>query len=264
MPHDCKDIKEQTSPTESSKNYPRICAHRGFSAVAPENTMPAFGAAVALGADEIEFDLWSTSDGVLVSCHDSKLDRVSNGSGKIYEHTYEELLQLDFGGKFGESFKDLRIVRFEEILQKFAGQVIMNIHVKPIDLQEPYPEDYMKKIVGLIRKYDCTNHAYFMLEPDEHLAQFKKYAPEIPICVGHLDARPWELVDRAIALGAEKVQLFKPYFNQEMIDKAHAHGIRCNVFWSDDPEEAKQFLAMGIDCILTNDYQRISSALHLK
>ena len=249
---------------EPYRPYPRLCAHRGFSKVAPENTMPAFGAAVALGASEIEFDLWPTKDGEIVSCHDRKLDRVSNGSGKIDEHTYEELLQLDFGGKFGESFKDLRIVRFEEILQKFAGQVIMNIHVKPLDLKEPYPEDYMKKIVGLIRKYDCTNHAYFMLEPDEHLAQFKKYAPEIPICVGHLDARPWELVDRAIALGAEKVQLFKPYFNQEMIDKAHAHGIRCNVFWSDDPEEAKQFLAMGIDCILTNDYQRISSALHLK
>ena len=70
--------------------------------------------------------------------------------------------------------------------------------------------------------------------------------------------KKWEIVDRAIRLGCQKVQLFKPYFNQEMIDKAHAHGIRCNVFWSDDPEEAKRFLDMGIDTILTNDYNLIS------
>ena len=49
-------------------SYPRLCAHRGFNTVAPENSMPAFGAAVALGAEEIEFDIWSTKDGVLVSC----------------------------------------------------------------------------------------------------------------------------------------------------------------------------------------------------
>lgn len=122
--------------------YPRLCAHRGFNTVAPENSLPAYGAAVALGAEEIEFDLWSTKDGVIVSCHDSTLDRVSDGTGVISDHTYEELLQLDFG--------------------------------------------------------------------------------------------------------ADKVQLCKPEFDQAMIDKAHAHGIRCNVFWADDPEEAKRYFKMGI------------------
>jgi len=46
-----------------------------------------------------------------------------------------------------------------------------------------------------------------------------------------------------------------------MIDKAHAHGIICNVFWSDDPDEARQFLDMGIDTILSNDYLAISNAV---
>ena len=71
----------------------------------------------------------------------------------------------------------------------------------------------------------------------------------------------WKIVDRAIELGINKVQLFKPYFNKEMIDKAHANGIRCNVFWSDDAEETKDFLEMGIDTILTNDYNRISQVV---
>ena len=91
--------------------------------------MPAFGAAIALGTDEIEFDLWPTKDGEIVSCHDDTLDRVSNGHGKIYEHTYDELKKLDFGSKFSEKFKGLKIVLFEDILKKFAGHGIMNIHV---------------------------------------------------------------------------------------------------------------------------------------
>jgi len=81
------------------------------------------------------------------------------------------------------------------------------------------------------------------------------------VCVGHLSKRPWEIVDRAIEFGCEKVQLFKPYFNQEMIDKAHKHGIKCNVFWSDDEDETKKFLEMGIDTILTNDYNLISQVV---
>ena len=122
-------------------------------------------------------------------------------------------------------------------------------------------EDAMKKIVGLIRKYDCAAHCYFMISPDSVIRQFKEYAPDIPICVGHDAKRPWEIVDRAIALGAQKVQLFKPWFNREMIEKAHAHGIICNVFWSDDPAEAREFLNMGIDTILTNDYLLVSQIL---
>ena len=90
------------------------------------------------------------------------------------------------------------------------------------------------------------------------IKQFKAYAPDIPLCVGHLADRPWDIVDRAIEFGCEKVQLFKPYFNQEMIDKAHANGIICNVFWSDDEKETEEFLAMNIDTILTNDYNLIS------
>ncbi len=238
--------------------YPRLCAHRGFNTVAPENSMPAFGSAVALGAKEIEFDVWSTTDGVLVSCHDDTLDRVSDGSGKIYEKTYEELLKYDFGIKYGEKFKGLKICTFEEILQKFACRVIMNIHVKIWDDNDR--DDMMDEIIRLIRKYDCQKHCYFMSSNDEKLKKAKQIEPKIAICVG-AGQKPWEIVDRAISIGAQKVQLFKPYFNQEMIRKAHQHGIICNVFWSDDVQEAKRFLEMGIDVILTNDYLNIYNAV---
>jgi glycerophosphoryl diester phosphodiesterase len=246
-------------PFDAVMKYPRICAHRGFNAVAPENSMPALGAAVALGAEEIEFDLWATKDRVLVSCHDATLDRVSNGSGKIYEHTYEELLKLDFGVKFGEKFTGLKISTFEEILRKFAGRVIMNIHVKIWDSN--FADHMMEEIVALIRKYDCEKHVYFMTTNDAMIKKVMEYAPDISVCVGwDGNKEPMSIVDRAIALRAKKVQLFKPYFNQETINKAHEHAIACNVFWSDDPEEAISYRNMGIDCILTNDYLKIKNA----
>ena len=245
---------------DSDMKYPRVCAHRGFNTIAPENSMPAFGAAVAMGAEEIEFDIWSTKDGVLVSCHDDTLDRVSDGHGKIYEHTYEELLTLDFGFKHGEKFKGIKISTFEEILQKFAGRVIMNIHVKIWDANFENP--MIEEIVALIRRYDAEKHIYFMTTNDEIIKKVMAYAPDLKCCVGwDGNQDPMSIVDRAIRLGAYKVQLFKPYFNQESINKAHAQGILCNVFWSDDPEEAVQFKQMGIDTILTNDYNLIAQAV---
>ena len=247
-------------PFDEYMTYPRICAHRGFSTVAPENTLPAFGAAVGLGAPEIEFDLWETTDGVIVSCHDDRLERISDGEGKVYEHTYEELLQYDFGVKFGDEFKGLRIATFEEILKRFGGRTIMNIHVKTISDDDHFPTEMIHKMVALIDKYDCRKHIYFMCTSDSFLEQTKALYPDICLCAG-INDKPWDVVDRAIRIGCEKIQLFKPYFNQEMIDKAHAHGIICNVFWSDDPDEARQFLDMGIDTILSNDYLAISNAV---
>lgn len=247
---------------EKRLGYPRVCAHRGFSTIAPENSMPSFGAAVAMGAEEIEFDVWPTADGEIVSIHDRGLERVSNGTGLVTDYTIDELEKFDFGIGFDGKFKGLRIVKFEEILRKFAGRVIMNIHVKPLTYEDiPYPTETIRKIVHLLKKYDADKYAYFMLETDTQICQFKKYAPEISVCVGHLSTRPWEIVDRAIELNCEKVQLYKPYLNKEMIDKAHEHGIKCNVFWSDDPQEVHKFLDMGVDTILTNDYNLISSCV---
>lgn len=239
--------------------YPRVCAHRGFSKVAPENSMPAFGAAVAMGAEEIEFDLWYTKDGEIVSIHDANLDRVSDGSGFIYEHTYEELKTFDFGKKFGEAFAGLRIITFEDILRKFACHVVMNVHIKTLDDDVDYNEDYFRKIVALIDKYDCRPYIYFMTGNDSLLRMAKRIAPDICRCCGEHERvirREEEpgIVNRAIAHGCEKVQLFKPFFTKEDIDKAHEHGIICNVFYSDDPEEAKEFLDMGVDTILSNNY----------
>lgn len=72
---------------------------------------------------------------------------------------------------------------------------------------------------------------------------------------------PWGIVDNAIALGCEKVQLFGDRWDESMVKKAKEHGIICNAFYSDDVEKAKKYLALGVDTILTNDYQIIDNGV---
>ena len=243
----------------------RLCAHRGFSTVAPENSLAAFGAAVALGASEIEFDLLWTKDGEIVSIHDATLERVSDGEGRVFDHTFEELLKYDFGVKKSAHFKGMRILKFADILEKLSCHVIMNIHLK--DLGRAWDEALARKVIDLIDAYDARRHVYFMTSNGAVQDQFARLAPDIPRCMGNgsLDnkSRP-DIVDRALKHGCRMAQLFKPYFDRALVERAHAAGLRVNVFFADDPEEAKRFLEMGVDTVLTNDYQPISAATGLK
>ena len=239
--------------------YPRVCAHRGFNTIAPENSMPAYGAAVALGAEEIEFDLWMSKDGELVSIHDPSIDRTADGVGVIGDYTLEELKKFDFGVKKGEHFKGLEIITFEDILKKFACQTIMNIHVK--ECEDGRKRQRAEKIAKLLHQYDCEQHCYIMSSDYELHQIFSEIAPEIRRCMGHRADNKWGIVDDAIKYNCQKAQLFKPYFNQEMVDKAHENGIICNVFYSDEEKETLRYLGMGIDVILSNDYLQTANVV---
>ena len=71
----------------------KVMAHRGYSGVYPENTMLSFREAVKVGCDAIEMDVHETRDGRLVVIHDERLDRTTDGTGRICEHTFDELRQ---------------------------------------------------------------------------------------------------------------------------------------------------------------------------
>jgi glycerophosphoryl diester phosphodiesterase len=229
--------------------------------------MPAFGAAVALGAEEIEFDLWASSDGVIVSIHDPWLSRVSTGYDAVWKHTYEELLSYDFGIKYGEEFKGLKIPTFEDILKKFACHTVMNIHIKSMDDVNPIPEENIKEMIRLIDKYDCRKYSYFMSGNPAILEQLQRLAPDIARCAGATNDPFEDLVEKALKYDCKKIQLFQPHFAKnepdyvkKAIDKAHENGIVVNVFYADTYEDAKHYLDLGADVILTNDYQRVACA----
>lgn len=142
-------------------------AHRGFNTVAPENSLPAFASAVALGANEIELDLWPTKDGRIIVCHDSTVDRTSNGTGQIVNLTFEEIKQLDAGSYFADGFRGLRFSAFEDILNEFGRKVIMNIHIKSLN-DNPYQHPEMKERGKELMRYYGEN---IIANLDEHEPQ---------------------------------------------------------------------------------------------
>jgi len=247
---------------EENVKYPRVCAHRGVLAFMPENTLPSLAAAAAMGADEIEFDLRCTKDGVIVCIHDDTIDRVSDGTGYIWDMTYEEVLQYDFGGKRGNQYKGLKIPTFEQILQFFAGRVIMNIELKAMRPEDPYPEEIIKKIVAMIEQYECTESVYFMSLDFRAFPVLQKVAPHIARVPGSGYNPGLDLVQAALDFGSKKIQFGFDYVGSEealkaLCERAHAHGLRCNIVLADEPELARRYIALGVDTVFSNNYQYV-------
>lgn len=245
-------------PGEKRLGYPRLCAHRGFNTIAPENSLPAFGAAVALGADEIELDIWPTRDGELIVSHDGTVDRLTGVHGAIMEMTWEELERLDAGERYSSAFRGLRYVLFGEVLRKFSRQTILNLHVKTPRGGGDYDPVTFRKILDMLETYDMLEHVY--ISGDETVLKAAvTLAPDLPRTA--LDSRlDFTLVKLAKKYQCQKVQFYRGYYRQDMVEEAKAAGMRCNLFWSDDPEEIPSLLDSGIDTILTNDYLRMSAA----
>ena len=244
--------------------YPRICAHRGFKFAAPENTMPAFGMAVAYGMQEIEFDVRFSADGVPVACHDRQLGHYSDVNGNVEELTWAEIAKADCGSKFNPVFAGTRLPLFEDILKRFSRQVIFNMHIKAFEGSTPSDEKEFRRqfalLVELLYKYDCQEHVYIMASaPVQKVAI--EMAPEIPRCMS-ADGGLWDIVDRAIEYKCQKVQLYMEGINQQMIDKAHANNILCNYFYCDDPVKAVEYFRMGVDCLLTNNCLGVYNEVH--
>jgi len=125
-----------------SKNNIWVAAHRGWSAVYPENTMEAFKAAAELGVDQIETDVRITKDGELVLFHDAKVNRTTNGEGLVIEKTLAELQALDAGSWKGEQFKDCRVPTLLEFMEYVKNYPTLTLD---IELKE-YPTEGHEEI----------------------------------------------------------------------------------------------------------------------
>ena len=119
-------------------------AHRGdvTSNLNPENSLPSFTSCIDNCVDVIETDLKLTKDGVWVICHDTTLDRTTNGKGAISEMTYDEIKKyflLTQNGGSGASVTDYKVPTLEEVIDLCKGRVILNLdHLDPSYYQEVY------------------------------------------------------------------------------------------------------------------------------
>jgi len=227
--------------------FPKLCAHRGLSHACPENTLPAFAAALSLGVHEIELDLWLSRDGVPVVCHDPRVDRTTDGGGVVTEMDWIDIRRLDAGVKLGECWKGIRIPRFEEVIELVDHRAGINIHIK-----DPGPDGRLVRMVcDLIHQYGMDRLAYIAGHAEDVLETALDYAPDIERASLIGQDRPESQVERAEAYHCRRIQ-FARTVTADHCRRARDAGILCNLFFADDPESARSFLDMGIDVILTN------------
>jgi glycerophosphoryl diester phosphodiesterase len=103
-------------PLASEAGFVHVCAHRGHSAGAPENTLPALVAAAERGATVAEIDVVLTREAEIVLMHDEILDRTTDGRGRVAGYDLAELRRLDAGAWFGPAFAGTRVPILAEAL----------------------------------------------------------------------------------------------------------------------------------------------------
>ena len=227
--------------------FPRLCAHRGLSHACPENTLPAFGAALALGVHEIELDLWLTRDGVPVVCHDPGVDRTTNGEGMVTEMDWTDIRQLDAGIRLGERWYGVRMPRFEEVIEMVDRRVVLNIHIK----DEGPGGRLVRQVCDLVRQYGLTRLAYIAGDSEAVLQTAMDYDAGIErACLIGQDS-PSLQIERAQKFDCRRIQ-FGRAVKKEDIHRAHNTGLVCNLYYSDEPADAMEYVRKGIDVILTN------------
>jgi glycerophosphoryl diester phosphodiesterase len=157
----------------------RVAGHRGYSAGAPENTLAAFRKAREIGGSGItcETDLAVTKDGQLVLLHDETVDRTTDGHGLIRNMRYEEVVQLDAGRWFSESFAGERIPLLRDALElgRELG-IIYQLELKVYDQNDVI----FPKLRALIDELRCADLLQFSSFDFVQLKAVKDIIPEVP------------------------------------------------------------------------------------
>jgi glycerophosphoryl diester phosphodiesterase len=233
-----------------------VISHRGANREAPENTLPAFRRSLALGVDGFENDVHLTKDGRLVVCHDDTIDRTSNGTGLIADHTFAQLRSLDFGGWFAPEFAGTQIPSLEEFYELCGGLKIVNVEIKRApdgSTAAAAGVIRMAKDYGLFERLIISSFDMDMLlactaaDPAARTA-YLYHDTELPIV---------EELDDDLAAFAKKYHLaayhpFLGFMTQGYIDECHSHGILVNPWTVNQPHALERLRDWGSDGVITD------------
>jgi glycerophosphoryl diester phosphodiesterase len=232
-------------------NRPLIFAHRGACRVAPENTLPAFQAALDLGADGVELDVQYSSDGKLVVFHNPTLEATTDGVGRVAAHTFDELRSLDAGVKFDPRFAGTRIPTLDEVLDLLAGKLLVNVEIKSLDLTGA---SLAADIVKCVRAHGMADQVLLSSFHPFALRRARQVGPEIE--GGLLTAADlpgwmrWGLTrrhSRANAIHPEHTMVDAAY-----VTWARRHGLPVRVWTVNDEADMRRMVALGVDAIITD------------
>jgi len=234
----------------------QIIAHRGFSATAPENTMAALEAAVASGVAAVEFDVQTAACGTPVLFHDPMLGRTTNGVGPLRRRPLGHLKALDAGSWFGAQFTGQSIPTQKEALEFLSGRV-SEIYQDIKGYREMEDLDRMVKVTRSAGMSEVT----IFVSPDwVVMNRLKQVAPEIrrAYLTGDTESFP-EALDRAVLDEGSflSVEIGLALDHPDWIQEAHQAGVELVTWTVDDPAQADQARAVGIQRITTNQVARL-------
>jgi glycerophosphoryl diester phosphodiesterase len=217
-------------------------AHRGASAYAPENTRAAFQRAIEMGADMIETDLQLTRDGAIVLVHDERIDRTTNGSGFVADHTLAALKALDAGEWFAADFAGERIMTLTEFEHEFALHVPACLEIKDPDATE-----------ATIAYLQATSAFR-----DAHLTSFSwesavQAAANLDIPVGYLtrEFTP-AIITRCVDNGLAQVCPHVEALEAGLVALAHDRGLAVRAWGVRTGDDVDRLFATGADGATSN------------
>ena len=229
-----------------------VWAHRGASGwdtqYAPENTMPAFEKAVAMGADGIETDVQMTADGVIVVCHDEKIDRTSDGTGYLKQMTYRELQSFSFHGAHPE-YGRVPLPTLEDLLALLKPtRLTLNIELKTGVI---YYDGLEEQTLELVRKHGMEDRVIYSSFNYYSLQKLKQI--DASARIGLLYGDGYLVPERdAALLHAEALHPPLALATDAYVRRCHDAGQKIHVWTVDVKTEMKRLCLAGADAIITD------------
>lgn len=248
--NDNNEVITQLTIAELSK-YHFIGSHRGQSGY-PENSYAAIDASIKAGYQLVEIDIMMTRDSIIVVHHDRTVDRLSTGEGKIDSLTYDDLISLDFGVKYGADFKGTRICTLEQILQLAKyNNICLEIDLTTFSGKIP---DVARKCYQEVDKYGLTRSVIFngYWDTCKLLEELSDGTANISIVYNSSFKKAEQFAEYRNDYHLTFASISEGNFTKELCDVLHYNGIKTEVWIINDLENAKSLFEMGCDYILTD------------
>ncbi|HWQ52432.1 MAG TPA: glycerophosphodiester phosphodiesterase family protein [Bryobacteraceae bacterium] len=243
-----------------------VHAHRGATAVRPENTIAAFQEAIRIGADFIELDVLATSDDVLVVTHDPVINPALCTGGEprlpIRQLSLAEVRRYDCGSLTLPAFPHqvavpgARIPTLNEVLDLAkTSKIRFNIEIKSSEKWKgwaPDPEPLARMVVDAVREHGLEKRVLIQSFDFRVVRAVKAVAPEIPLAALYGGGER-SFVDIARETGVRMVNPAFRLITPEKVKEAHAAGIQVIPWTIDNPADWDRVLAAGVDGIISND-----------
>ena len=242
---------------------PRVFGHRGAAGVAPENTLPSFALAAALGAGYLELDVYPTADGEIAVLHDPLLERTTDGNGPPSGHTWAQLAGLDAGYRFthdGHTFpyrgQGVRIPRLVDVLREFPAHRL-NIEIKQGDAP------VVDAVLDVLRRSASLDRVLLAAEHDDIMRCIRDAAGdrvatsmcvgEVVDFVGRLQRGDWA----GYGAPGQALQIPPAHAGIELVTPAsvaaaHQLNLEVHVWTINDAAEIERLLDVGVDGVMSD------------